>query len=494
MKSDLPMESANQSTLRVGTLVYSKAGIFTLFTWLLWGDFSFSLMEAVWPSVLPLKLRSLDASNFVIALLLTTIPSLMNFVLNPIISTASDRYRSKRGRRIPFLLFATPFVTIFLVLLGLSKQLGASLHAIMATAAPAWLTPTTLTIGLISVLVISFRFFELFINTIYWYLFNDVVPQTLLGRFLGLFRVVGALAGALYNFLVYRFAESHASEIFIGAGLLYGSVFLLMCLNVKEGDYPPPEPMAKKSHSPVGYITTFARECGSHRIYLLVYLAGAIWVFAGCIGGFHVFLATSLGLSLGEFGSIAGVSGLVGVALAYPAGVLVDRFHPIRVMVFAKAGLCLASPILLIFLFVNLSPKEAFLAYCVSTVISLPLSTVYNAAFLPMLMRTLPQEKFGQFCAANAMVSALALIVGGLLAGTFLDLMKSVHGGSDFYYRYIPVWGTIFTFASVVATFALFLEWKKLGGDKGYHPPGPPANPEESDGKKSFCAGGNDAQ
>lgn len=112
---------------RCGTLVYTRAGLFLLFTWLLWGDFCFSLMENIWPNLLPLMLKSQGASNAILALVITTIPSAMNFVLNPIISTASDRFRSRWGRRIPFLLFATPFVVGFLVLLGFAPDLARML-------------------------------------------------------------------------------------------------------------------------------------------------------------------------------------------------------------------------------------------------------------------------------------------------------------------------------------------------------------------------------
>lgn len=35
-----------------GTLTYTKAGLFVLFAWLLWGDFCFTLMEAAAPNCL----------------------------------------------------------------------------------------------------------------------------------------------------------------------------------------------------------------------------------------------------------------------------------------------------------------------------------------------------------------------------------------------------------------------------------------------------------
>lgn len=121
---------SRESSYRCGTLVYTRAGLFTLFAYLLWGDFCFSLMEAIWPNILPLMLKAQGTPNVLLSLVITTIPSAMNFVLNPIVGTASDRYRGRRGRRIPFLMFVTPFVTLFLVLLGFSPQLSTLLHEI----------------------------------------------------------------------------------------------------------------------------------------------------------------------------------------------------------------------------------------------------------------------------------------------------------------------------------------------------------------------------
>jgi len=51
--------------------------------------------------------------------MLTTIPYAMNMVMTPIVSFSSDRYRSRWGRRIPFLIWPTPFIVLFLLLLVL---------------------------------------------------------------------------------------------------------------------------------------------------------------------------------------------------------------------------------------------------------------------------------------------------------------------------------------------------------------------------------------
>lgn len=52
---------------RVGTLTYTKAALFSLFAWLLWGDFCFILMQTAAPSVLQLNLKEMGASTHVYA-------------------------------------------------------------------------------------------------------------------------------------------------------------------------------------------------------------------------------------------------------------------------------------------------------------------------------------------------------------------------------------------------------------------------------------------
>ena len=82
---------------RCGTLTYTKAGVLSLFLWLLWGDFVFTLMETVVPSIVPLQLEKLGANNTTIGLIGVTIAGVMNMTMNPVISFKSDRHRSKWG-------------------------------------------------------------------------------------------------------------------------------------------------------------------------------------------------------------------------------------------------------------------------------------------------------------------------------------------------------------------------------------------------------------
>ncbi|MEI8246443.1 MAG: hypothetical protein WCI51_11460 [Lentisphaerota bacterium] len=178
-----------------GTLTYTKMGLFVLFAWLLWGDFCFTMMEAVVPSILPLKLKDLGCSNWLMGLILTTAPGILNMTVCPYVSFKSDRYRSRWGRRIPFIIWTMPFLCGSLALMGLGDDLCVMLQRhseFLRSFAPA-----TITVALIAVFLIMFQFFNMFVGSVFWYLFNDVVPAQFLARFMGLFRIVGTGAGCL---------------------------------------------------------------------------------------------------------------------------------------------------------------------------------------------------------------------------------------------------------------------------------------------------------
>lgn len=205
---------------KVGTLTYTVPGLVVMMLWLLWGDFCFYLMEAVVPSVLPVMMGNLDAPSWLIALCLTTIPGLLNATVCPFVSFWSDRYRSLLGRRIPFIYYTIPFLCLSLGLIGVAPTIAD------------WLVQSGLVsdtrlvaLGLIGVFTASFQFFNMFVASVYYYLFNDVVPARFLGRFLAVFRIIGILAGSAFSFFVFPKAETHYPEIFVGAALLYGVVF-----------------------------------------------------------------------------------------------------------------------------------------------------------------------------------------------------------------------------------------------------------------------------
>lgn len=457
----------------VGTLVYSKAGLAWLFMWLLWGDFCFTLMETVVPSIVPLRLNELKAPNWVVGLVLMTIPGILNVALNPIISTASDRHRGRFGRRIPFMLFSVPIVSMALGVLAFSTELGGWLHGLIGQST-GW-SAAAVTVGVIAVAMGFFKFSDMFVNTVFWYFFNDVVPQNVMARFLGLFRVVGAGAGAIYSYFLYQYALSHLRLIFLCVAGLYFVGFGLMCLMVKEGEYPPPEKLAKRRGDFLGMVKAYARECLHHRIYRYFFLGNMFWNLAGACGIFAVFLKLSLGLTLQQIGTISAAVGVANLILAYPAGALADRHHPLRVMLWIKIGLLVIAPLNFIWLFTHFTPELNFKVLVALQVVNLPLNMIYVAVGIPMYMRILPRERYGQFSSFNAICISGAGALGGLLAGGFIDLMRRAFPdaiwGKDYCYRMIPAWNLPFLLLGFFFMLRLYRTWKELGGDTHYVPP-----------------------
>jgi hypothetical protein len=224
-------KSGGPKLYRVGTLTYTKPALAMLFFWLLWGDFCYNLMEAVTPSLMPLKLQGLGASNTEVGLVLGSIPGLVYSILNPIVSFKSDRFRSRWGRRIPFILVTLPFLVLCLIGLAFGDRLGFWLHHHLG-AAVAHASPNTVAILTIGALLVAFTFFNTFLVSTFWYLFNDVVPEHLLARFMSWFRMISLLSGALYDYCIFQYADNHSAAILVGAALLYFVGFGLMCFFV----------------------------------------------------------------------------------------------------------------------------------------------------------------------------------------------------------------------------------------------------------------------
>ena len=264
-KKSAPEAGAGQpKTYTVGTLVYTTRGLMVLFAWLLWGDFCWSMMEAVVPSIMPLKLRGLNSSNALIGFILGTLPATLNLGVTPILSFKSDHHRGPRGRRTPFILYTIPFLCLSMIMIAYSDSIGKWVNHAFLSGNSAH--EAKIVLLLLAVFVALFDFFNMFVNTVYWYLFADVVPEPMMGRFMGWFRLVGLIAGFLYNFFVFPYAISHMREIYIGGALLYLVGFGVVCLRVKEGQYPPP-PENEKRTSIWEQMRTYARECYTLRYY-----------------------------------------------------------------------------------------------------------------------------------------------------------------------------------------------------------------------------------
>lgn len=443
-------------TYTVGTLSYTKGGLATVFLWLLWGDFTFTLLETVIPSLLPLLLKQYGANNREIAVIVGTVASLLNCIITPVVSFRSDRYRSRWGRRIPFLAWPTPLIAICLALIPFTPELTRGLLGFRSIASLLSLSPVTPLILMFGVVTVCFQLFNMVVNSVYYYLFKDVVPERFLGRFMSLFRVCGALSTFVFRYFIFGGAETHMKEIFVGVGVIYAVSFVLMCWRVKEGEYPPP-PTVDQGPGWWPGVQTYFKECFQEPFYLWVYAVYTLWMTSSTASMFAIFFfRDELKLSLDEVGKLGSWPMLACLPLAYPLGVLVDRWKAQRIVMVTTSlsSLCYVG----CFLFVR--DRMTFIISIWVAGMVVFLSSIGHSIWIQTI---LPQDRFGQFASASALISALVSIVAAPLCGLLFDWLKV--------YRYWYLWYATFQFLAFLCLCRVYRYWKQYGGPDRYQPP-----------------------
>ncbi len=448
---------------RAGTLVYTAGGLAVLFFWLLWGDFAWQLRERSVNPVLQVMLKQHGASDFLNGLLIASIPALLSVVIGPVISCKSDRHRSPRGRRIPFLLYSTPFAAGSMFLMACTPWLGEQMHTLLGASSPG------LNVCVLWAIGIAWTLFEVSAlagNLLFGPLVRDVVPTAMLGRFFGLCRACSLLAGILFNKVLFAKADEHYALIFGGIGLLFGVGFVMMCLQVKEGEYPPPPP--PDDRVPAGFISackTYCRECYSNSYYLTIFLVSGIATISFMpLNLFSVFYADSIGMSRQSYGDHVAVTFTISLVSAYFLGWLADRFHPLRMGIFS---LCLYILTAIWGGFTATDPRNFGIAFVAHGVVS----GMYFTTTASLAARLFPHTLFAQFASAAGLLAALMNASFPLVIGFVLDST-----GRD--YRQTFFWSAVLAGIGVIGLLRIHASWLRLGGVKHYEPPATDRQPQ----------------
>ena len=471
----------SEKTWRAGSLVYTTPALVAVFFWLLFGDFSWSMRDR---SVGPMSqwfLSNLGVSNIVFALLISTFPALIGLFLGPIISVKSDRHRGRRGRRIPFLLVSTPLAALGMIGIGLSpviagqlhallqpgSGIGAALHGLMAQG-PAGQrafeflsSETAVSVACFAVFWSIFEIATIVAQSVFGGLLNDVVPRELLGRFFGLFRAVSLVDGMVFNFWIMGWVPTHFTVILIIVGLTYGTAFLWMCFKVREGTYPPPEPL-DNSQSPLVQAATgvrvYFRESFSNPYYLSIFLliAAGNLVFAP-VNLFAIPFAKSVGVDMAVYGKFLTLTYFISLCLAYFIGWLADVYHPLRVVMAALAGYLLLS----LYGAYHATTPGAFL---VVWVLHGVLGGCYATGAASLGQKLFPRSKFAQFASAAGIVGSLASSSLAPLMGLVID-----HTGNT--YRHTFAGGALLAILALSASVFVYRGFVKLGGPRNYTAP-----------------------
>ena len=468
------LASSSPKTWQVGTLTYDRRGLTRVFFWLLWGDLVLTLMDGgVVSKVIQLQLKALGASNATIGFLDGTVTALLSAVGVAVISTASDRHRGPRGRRMPFMLYSAPPLAVCLIALGFAPQLAAlldhsapplgrffgSFAAHILPGIGGLSASVHLILAVMTTLLVLYRVAELFPGTVYYCVWADVLPPTLIGAFTCCFRIVAALASYIFNQYLLGYADTHPGLLYIGAGLLYLVSFTAMSLMVREGDYPPPPPR-DESRRLVRRIADWARESYSIGFYWKFFImAGSFIIAVKSLGQFVLLYGKgSFGMTSAQVGTVLARKDLIILIPFFALAPIIDRFHPLRAGIVALFGTLVCG---IVSFFVIRGPTS----FGVMITLTLAMVAIYQAATGAINVRILPRERYGQFNSANVMIWQLSWALAAVLCGWFLDWVKD--------YRYLMLWFSFFTAVSFVMTLIVYRDWKNLGGDEGYEPPLP---------------------
>lgn len=414
---------------RAGSLAYTGSGLRAVFAWLLAGEVVFTLIDMLEPKVLPILLKSHGGSDREIAIIVGSFNAVLQLLIMPPLGYYSDRLRTRWGRRIPLLFWATPFATLFLALTPFAPEFAD--HALRVPWLARWITPLPVapTILAFGLLVILYRAAQTVTNVTFFGLLRDVVPDSHMGRFLALFRLFGAAGTFIITYWLLGHADTHSKPIFIGVAVLNLVGFGAICWFVREGTYPPVDEIPSSARVEAGAprwvraVRTFVAESFRHPVYLWVYFV-RVCLYGALLGlsGFIIFFPQyELNMPLTQVGQMLSWPSLLWLLLAYPVGKLVDSRGALYVL---RLGLVVISLGYGLSFLLVVGP----LTFLVSSLVTGVAFWVVMLAQLKLAQEIFHPQRYSQLAGANTIVQSLMIaVVISPAAGWILHALRGWH-------------------------------------------------------------------
>jgi MFS family permease len=454
-----------EGSFTVGTLRYTKRALLTVCGWLLAADIGLAFRARALGPMIQLLLKGMGASNTLIAST-HTIGSALSLIFNPIVASYSDRTRTRWGRRLPFIFVTVPILTVTMAMMGFSPQLGRLLHASLG----AW-SPGEKASGLIAFIAI-FIVYDLaaIVQGRTWGgLINDIVPHKVLGRFAAAARIISLSAGIIFNQFLLAHVGTYQLTAFIVLSAIYGSTMIVLALFIREGEYPPPPPRPPSRGVMHAWYATlaFIKDCYGNPYYRWVMIMLCIDDIAfNAVNQFSLLHAQSLKMNLQTYGTCLSIQYLIALPLAYPIGMLADKFHPFRVSA------------VFLFMYGIAAVWSGFYIHNTTTfVIGFMLhgifATSYNTAAATMGNRLLARSRFLILAAGQGIVGTVVGMIVTPLLGVLLDFTstQAPDGTIVSEYRYTYLVGAGYVVLGVPLYFIVYRKFKALGGPDHYVAP-----------------------
>ncbi len=430
----------------VGTLRYTQSALFVLFFWLMWNDFSIMFLEQL-NSLTGFLLKDLGASYTEIATIGTF--GIIGLWINPVFSVWSDRHRGPLGRRRPFLFATTPFFALFLMAVPFMPDFYHYLMRFPAVAAVLNRIPVSGPILFISVDLVVMGLFNSMVLTIFSYLYWDVVPEIVLGRFSALSKIATALAGFIWSYFFFGYAEHHMKGVFVGVSVFCLVIYLTSVWQIREGEYPPPDEHRKGGI--VAPIRAYFVECYSQSYFLWIFAAFTL-IQIGNFGNDYrsYYLHYDLKLNLDEIGKATAIPQILIMALGFGVGSFADKLKPVTLM----------GPGIFLWALTNLggyffvTGQTSYLIWGIVSGLMVFIQGVLYGALLPEIY---PREKLGQFCSACATMQAVIGAPFRPLCGMFFD---AVHNN-----RLCFLWSAGFELLGALLFIKIYFDWRARKGE-----------------------------
>ena len=445
-------------TYSIGTLTYTMPRLLFVSFWVLGALLSLNLLAyKMVPTLMPILFDQHHVSASTMAILTSSIPSIINVFVCPFISTLSDKTRTRWGRRIPYLAVSTPFVVGIMILIAYEPDIAAFIQRVC-------LPETGLNqIGtwVLAVLVIVFQLAYLIPGSVVYYVYADVIPKQFIGRFMAASSFLGTGVTFVFNYFVLAPAVDNPKIWFPIIGGLYFFSYLMLCLFVKEGEYPPVDDNINRQDKLIKrikeHVALYFRECYSFRIYIMLFITtGVTQASTLCRGMFNLLFATKdLGMTPKEFGNTMAIGAVIAAVIVLPMGRIMDKLHPIYI--FMVSGFVIIAMNLWGYFFVT--DAASFTVVGVAIVV---IYAIQSLASGPLLLYLVPREQYGQFASANSLINCSIMFFASMLGGYCTDL---------FGYRMIFIWDFLLTILATVTLFVVYADWKRAGGKENYVAP-----------------------
>ncbi len=410
-------------------------GLLALFCFLLLGDLAWSLKERAMPDLFKFQLREFSQDTVLLNILFGAVPAVIAMLVGPLVGNWSDRTRTRIGRRIPFLLVCAPLVSGSMAGLAFSEPLG---HLLWQMSGAAQGLRERYVVACMCLFWTLYELFTILTNALFVALVNDTVPQRILGRFFGMFRIVSLGVGVAFFYYVFgNELPALARTVMLSIAGAYFVGFMILCRGVREPAYPPPQPAQEP-----GFYILRTQDSENSRFYLLLFLTLAmatICVLPVNINSYNAI--EQFGVDRSDYGRAVAAAYGMSILMALPVGWLADRYHPLRVgyVTLFLYALCMLSAWFLV------SGRLSFLIWFIVHSVLAGTFLTGTAALLPVL---LPKARFSSLAALSASITALLTVLFTVGMGALLNW-----NGRDFH--------VIFLTAGVIAAVGT-LCWRKL--------------------------------